>query len=214
MDVISIRSRIDRLIHTHSSSLIPEILKSNFSCMRCGWCCCRNFDIRITENISRPSNAISIFPDDIRRIIKMTGRKWDEVAEPDIYSCLQDRESFILIGWILRRNQDNNCLFYSNGECTIYSCRPMICRCYPFFFGEGGVEIMHCENPGKKTAYENALEISGYLKRYEIKKLQNYIRIIEQAGEKLSISLLRMLPAQYSGEVLVYDGERISKCRI
>lgn len=201
------------MVHTHSSSFIPEIVNSGFLCGRCGWCCRRNFDIRITNNISRPSNAISIFPGDIKRIIKTTGRSWNEVAEPDIYSCFSEGDDVLVIGWILKRNDDENCVFYWNGECTIYSCRPMICRCYPFFIREEGVEIMHCNGLGNTTANEQAKEIGRALKRYEIKKLQSYIRIIGQIGDKLNLASFKSLPARYSGEVIVFDGERISKGR-
>ena len=214
MDITSLRRRIDRLVHNHSSSLIPEIGNSGFSCIRCGWCCRRNFDIRITDNISRPSNAISIFPGDIRRIIKITGRTWDEVAEPDIYSCFSEGDDVFVIGWILKRNNEENCIFYSNDECTIYSCRPLICRCYPFFMGEEGVEIMHCEGLGKNSLNENILEIARSLKRYEIKKLRSYIRIIEQIGDKLDIAAMKSLPEKYSGDVLVFDGESVSRCKL
>ena len=213
MDIISLRRRIDRLIHTHSSALIPEIENSGFTCARCGWCCRWNFDIKITENISRPSNAISIFPEDIRRIIKTTGRKWEEVAEPDIYSCLSDGGDTIAIGWILKRSEDGNCIFYGDGECTIYSCRPMICRCYPFFMGDGGVEIMHCEGLATRMKNEDATGIAQALKRYEIKKLQSYIKIMRHLGERLRFAGLRMLPRDFSGEVMVYDGEGISRRR-
>jgi len=210
MDITSLRRKIERQVHTNSSSLVPDILKSGFSCARCGWCCCRNFDIKITENISRPSNAISIFPGDIRRIMK-TGLKWDEVAQPDIYSCFSDDDKILVIGWILRRNDEETCVFYKNGGCTIYSCRPMICRCYPFFMGEGEIEIMHCSGLGLEANNENAAEIGLALKRFEIKKLQSYIRIMEQMGDKLSITNLGMLPCGFSGEILVCDNEGISR---
>ncbi|NJD52896.1 MAG: YkgJ family cysteine cluster protein [Candidatus Methanoperedens sp.] len=217
MDIISLRRRIDRLVHTPSSSLIPEIEKSGFACACCGWCCCRNFNIRITENILRPSNAISIFPSDIRRIIKMTGCKWDEVAEPDIYSCVLEKEN-VVVGWILKRRKDNgnSCVFYRNGLCTIYSCRPLICRCYPFFMGESGIEIMYCNNLKEITVHENALKISRALKHYEIEKLRSYIRIIKQIGDKLKLNIdsMKSLPDNFSGNVIVFDGENITKCRI
>lgn len=141
----------------------------------------------------------------------MTGRNWDEVAEPDVYSCFSDSTDALIIGWILKRNDEGNCFFYRMGECTIYSCRPMICRCYPFFMGEEDVEIMHCDGLGKKTTNENAVEIGLSLKRYEIKKLQSYIRIIGQVGDKLDIAKMKSLPINYSGDVLVFDGETISR---
>jgi len=214
MNIISLRRKIERQVHKNSSSLVPDILKSGFSCARCGWCCHKNFDIKITENISRPSNAISIFPGDIRRIMKTTGRKWDEVAQPDIYSCFSDDDNILVIGWILRRNDEETCVFYRKGGCTIYSCRPMICRCYPFFMGEVGVEIMHCNGLGKVADIENAVEIGLALKRFEMKKLQSYIRIMEQLGDKLIPNNLRALSGNYSGDVLVLDGETISKRRL
>jgi len=213
MDITSLRREIERQVHTNSSSFVPDILKSGFSCVRCGWCCCRNFDIKITDEISRPSNAISIFPGDIRRIMKTTGLKWDEVAQPDIYSCFSDEDTILVIGWILRRNDLDTCVFYKNGGCTIYGCRPMICICYPFFMGEKGIEIMHCSGLGKIAEIENSVEIGLALKRFEIKKLQSYIRILEQMGDKLNIATLKTLPEKYSGDVFVFDGESISRCK-
>lgn len=208
---IALRQRIERLIHTHSDVYVPAILDSGFSCARCGWCCRENFSIRITQDISRPSNAISVFPDDIRRIMKGTGMKWDDVAQPDTYSCLSDGGDVWIMGWILRRSDAGECVFYRNNECTIYEWRPMICRCYPFFMGERGVEVMHCEGLGKDMAKERAEEMALMLKRYEIKKLRSYIGIISQLGDKLSLDNLRALPRGYEGEVFVCDGEEISR---
>lgn len=87
----------------------------------------------------------------------------------------------------------------------------MIRRCYPFFVGERGVEVMHCEEPGKEVTKERAKDMARLLKRYEIKKLRSYIGIISQLGNKLSLANLRELPHDYSGEVLVCDGEAISR---
>ncbi|MCZ7383563.1 MAG: YkgJ family cysteine cluster protein [Candidatus Methanoperedens sp.] len=214
MDIVSLRGRVESLIHAHSRDYVPDIRKSAFSCARCGWCCRENFKIQITKDILRPSNAISVFPDDIRRIMKGTGMKWDDVAQPDIYSCLSDGDSIYAIGWLLRRNDAKECVFYRDGACTIYEFRPMICRCYPFFMDERGVEVMHCEGLGKEMARESAEGMALALKRYEMKKLRSYIRIIEQIGDKLSFANLRTLPRGYEGEVLVCDGEGISWRRL
>ena len=210
MHIASLRSRMERLIQTHSSAFIPAILGSGFSCARCGWCCRENFNIRITEEISRPSNAISIFPDDIRRIIKSTGKQWDEVAQPDTYSCLSDGEGIWAIGWILRRN-NGNCVFYRDGECSIYEWRPAICRCYPFFMGEPCVDIMRCEGLGNRMTRESAGEMAMILKRYELKKLRSYVHIIEQLGDRLSLASLVPLPRGYEGELVVCDGEGVTR---
>ncbi len=211
MDTISLRGQIDRMINIDTSILILQIEKSGFSCRLCGWCCCRNFDIRITAEISRPSNAISIFPEDIRRIIKHTGCTWDEVVEPDIYSLFQEGSDVKAVGWILRRNDDGNCTFYRKGLCSIYAIRPLICRCYPFFMGKTEIEIMYCNGLGKNMTVKEAAEILRLLKRYEIKKLKNYIKIIGQMESTLKISNLKSFK-DFSGEVLVFDGETISKC--
>ncbi len=214
MDIVSLRGRVESLIHAHSRDYVPDILKSGFSCARCGWCCRENFRIRITKDILRPSNAISIFPDDIRRIMKGTGMKWDDAAQPDIYSCLSDGDKMWAIGWLLRRNDAGDCVFYRDGACTIYEFRPMICRCYPFFMGERGVEVMHCEGLGKEMMRERAEEMARMLKRYEIKKLRSYISIMAQLGDKLSFANLVTLPHGYEGEVLVCDGEGISQWQL
>ncbi len=214
MDTVSLRRRVESLIHAHSRDYVPYIRKSGFFCARCGWCCRENFSIRITEDILRPSNAISVFPDDIRRIMKGTGLKWDEVAQPDIYSCLSDGDKIWVIGWLLRRNDAGDCVFYRDGACTIYEYRPMICRCYPFFMGERGVEVMHCEGLGNEITKESAEEMALVLKRYEIKKIRSYIKIMAQLGDKLNMANLRALPRGYEGEVVVCDGEEILKVRL
>ncbi len=211
MDITSLRNRIECLIHMDSEVLIQDILNSGFSCVRCGWCCRENFNINIAQDILRPSNAISVFPDDIRCIIRGTGMQWDEIAQPDIYSCLLDGDNIWVIGWILRRNDAGDCIFYRNSTCTIYRWRPMICRCYPFFMGDKSVDIMHCKGLVNKITKESAAEMGKLLKRYEIKKLRSYIRIIEQIGDRLKIANLRMLPREYSSEVFVCDGEAISR---
>jgi len=79
--------------------------------------------------------------------------------------------------------------------------------------GEVGVEIMHCAGLGKEADIENAAEIALALKRFELKKLQSYIRIMEQMGEKLNIAHMKSLPEKYSGDVFVFDGESISMCK-
>ncbi|MBU4220238.1 MAG: YkgJ family cysteine cluster protein [Euryarchaeota archaeon] len=210
MDTASLRQQLERLVHTHSSVFAASILESGLSCARCGWCCRENFYIRITKEISRPSNAISVFPEDVKRIIKGTGKSWDEIVKPDIYSCLDDGKDIRVIGWILRRSDKDECIFYTKGGCGIYEWRPMICRCYPFFMGERDVEVMHCEVQVNRIDEESAKKMALIVKRYEMKKLRSYIGIISQLGGKLRRSDLCQLPCGYEGEVIVFDGDAVS----
>lgn len=211
MDIASLRQRLMRLENTHSSFFAGEIINSGLSCVRCGWCCRENFRIRITKDILRPSNAISVFPEDVSRIIKGTGKQWDEIVQPDIYSCLNDGSNIRAIGWILLRSDNGECIFYRNRTCMIYEWRPMICRCYPFFMGEHDVEVMHCEARKSVINYENGDQMAFLVKRYEMKKLRSYIKIILQLGEKLRTSDLCMLPVEYNGEIFVCDGKEIKR---
>jgi Fe-S-cluster containining protein len=208
MDTASLRQRLERIVQIHSSVFASSILTQGSSCARCGWCCRENFRIRITKDISRPSNAISVFPGDIRRIIKGTGLLWDEIAEPDIYSCLDDGENIRAIGWILRRSDKDECIFYRSGGCNIYEWRPLICRCYPFLMGDMDIEIMHCEGGKSRIESSSAKQIALLVKRYELQKLRNYIGIISQLADKLRLADLHPLPDGYNGEVMVCDGEK------
>jgi hypothetical protein len=80
--------------------------------------------------------------------------------------------------------------------------------------GERDVEVMHCKGLQNEMTQERAGEMARMLKRYEIKKLRSYIGIIGQLGDRLSFASLRALPRDYSGDVLVCDGERISNVRL
>lgn len=139
--------------------------------------------------------------------------QWDEVAQPDIYSCLSDGERILAIGWILRRSEAGDCVFYRKGECSIYEFRPMICRCYPFFMDGNCVDIMHCNGLGNEMTKEGVEEMARMVKRYEMKKLWSYIGILEQIGDKLNLANLLALPRGYEGEVFVCDGEGIVRQR-
>jgi len=80
--------------------------------------------------------------------------------------------------------------------------------------GEPGVEVMRCKGLGNKMTWESAVEMGKLLKRYEIKKLRSYISIIKQTGDTLRLANLRQLQKDFSGNVLVCDGESISLLRL
>lgn len=210
MDIASLRVRIELLNQTDPRNFASTILDSGFRCMRCGWCCRENFLIPITRDIMRPSNAISVFPSDIRNIVKGTGIPWNDAAEPDRYSCINDGCTTWAIGWILRRNDSGDCIFYRNSSCTIYPRRPMICRCYPFFLDEQAVDVMRCEGLHHVLSESHAVRLGKLVKRYELKKLRSYIKILQQFGNFLTLAGLHQLPDNYSGTVLVSDGEAIT----
>lgn len=146
--------------------------------------------------------------------MKGTGLQWDMIAQPDIFSCLDDGEDIRTIGWILRRKDNGDCVFYGDCQCGIYEWRPMICRCYPFFTDGSDVEVMHCEGGKNRIDKMSADLFALMVKRYEIKKLRSYTGIILQLGTKLKLHDLRPLPPYYEGKVTVYDGESVTLRRI
>ncbi len=75
--------------------------------------------------------------------------------------------------------------------------------------GEHDVDIMHCNGLGGKMTDRTAIKMAKVLKRYETKKLRIYTRIIKQLGERLKTSDLCVLPEDFSGRVIVFDGENV-----
>jgi len=168
-------------------ALARDIQEKGFRCTLCGRCC-RGRDL-----------SVLAFPGEIRQIMDRTGRGWLEVAEPPS-SGEWDREgNFHTLEWRLKK-EGGNCQFYE-GDCRIYSHRPLICRTYPFFLTKGGLQVSMCEGLGREMEPHRALELAAELK-------QRYIRELEEALELISNfkDFKRGLPSR-EGSCLVHDSE-------
>jgi Fe-S-cluster containining protein len=194
----------------HVSDLLKDV---NFKCDRCGWCCCPDPEFVVDiMGIQRPSNAISVFPDDVRVIMEGTGLEWMYIVEPDVYSGIRGDKTWA-IGWILKRKADGSCAFFDveRKSCTIYEHRPLICRCYPFFLeSDGTLVARHCR-AARGALETDEVEVQGkLLVEYLAAKTRNHIAIADGLGDELELGRLCFIKPEKGLVLHVFDGETIS----
>ncbi len=88
-----------------------------FSCTRCSLCC--RFD----------SGYVFLSAGDVRRLGRHLGLTDKEVKAlycREVLTTLVPRLS-------LKEQPNFDCVFWRNGECTVYEGRPLQCRTYPFW---------------------------------------------------------------------------------
>ena len=164
--------------------LADKIKNTGFSCTMCGQCCKRAF-----EN----SNLVMVSAPEIRRIMKITGFSWEDIAEPypDILKT-PDGARFTF-AWSIRR-KDDRCIFLdSDSRCMIYSVRPLICRTYPFMLDDEELMTFECPGLGSFISDYDALAIAGELlerAEFEDADIDKTRKIFENAdisGDKLHV---------------------------
>jgi Fe-S-cluster containining protein len=88
-----------------------------WSCIQCGSCC---------GDIKQRTRMILLLPDDIKRIEKNKKKgfymEWCE-------------GNFI---GLMCKKKNGKCVFYSQGKCTIYKNRALLCKMYPFWLEKKG----------------------------------------------------------------------------
>jgi Fe-S-cluster containining protein len=121
-----------------------------FSCRRCGACC------RPGEG---DSGLVFLSRDEVEDLVACGAGAWDEVAAPypDFIPCGDG--SSVTFGWCLR-HVDGRCRFLGEEGCTRYSCRPWICRTYPFALVEGELAVSDCPGLGEPISPEEALHLA------------------------------------------------------
>jgi Fe-S-cluster containining protein len=148
-----------RKISIHDTA--DEVRRIGFECIRCGECC-RGED-----------NSVLAFPHEIKRIISATGEKWLHVAEPPSTGEWDCDGNFHTLEWRLRR-KDDNCKYYSDNGCLIYSARPALCMTYPFYLEDGLLKFSECSGLGKQISTEASIALAQ-------KIVERYITEIEEA---------------------------------
>jgi hypothetical protein len=121
-------------------SLAEKVAASRFRCQRCGKCCKSEFG----------DNTVTIFPSEIRTIMKATGLEWLDVVRPNESQDMDDNGQYHTFEWALRRKSNGECRFLEDGKCVVYEHRPFICRTYPMRLESGRleVELYDCEGVG------------------------------------------------------------------
>ena len=104
-------------------------------CLRCGRCC-TSFGVCITPfDILRLSRASGLGAESFAMAIPEPPER--ERAEPAV--LIGGEPSLIVLRWA--GPPERKCMFYSGDGCSVYDCRPMLCRTYPFKTGQRGGEL-------------------------------------------------------------------------
>lgn len=181
-----LRKELDDACRINTSLLASEIKVIGFKCQQCGRCCKAEYG----------DNTVSIFPAEIRYIIKRTGLEWDDIAVPTPSGDRDAEGNIHTFEWVLKKNDD--CIFLERCLCKIYGCRPFICKTYPFYLLDGRLKVCECEGLGCAIDSKESHMIAELLK-------ERYI-----AGIRESISLLekfRGFNPGGRGNVCVHDSE-------
>jgi Fe-S-cluster containining protein len=120
-----------RSFHEKRFRRIAEEIEAAIDCRVCANCC-RKSTVRLSDR-------------DIQRLSKALRVKEARVIED--YTMPSEDE-----GLILRRDDQNGCIFLSGQDCTIYEDRPDICRDYPHLVhGPGSLLARMWHMPDRAT---------------------------------------------------------------
>ncbi len=154
-----------------------EIIKEvGFVCDCCGRCCTSEFN-----------DHVFLLEEDTRRVIEVAGR--DALRPAPYYEFCDNLGRFYVMGYALKNKPGGDCIFYTGGRCEHYGYRPEICRIYPYMLHReedvnGNIDwryisgldmhgMYHCE-----ISVEEAREITGRVKRYEISFLRHELAFL------------------------------------
>ncbi|HQF16102.1 MAG: Flagellin N-methylase [Methanosaeta sp. PtaB.Bin039] len=148
------------------SSVARQIQAIGFHCMRCCECC------------QGPDASVLAFPREVRALSSLTGLSWAEVAEPPQRGEFDRQGNFHTLEWRLVKSGPD-CRFYSDGCCSVYPCRPLLCRTYPFYLANGELQVSECRGLGQSMEPEAAADLAAMLK-------ERYLIELEEGRELLS----------------------------
>jgi Fe-S-cluster containining protein len=163
-----------------TESLADAVESVGFECTDCGECC----------TSGDGPLAVTVFPDERRRLAEAADATPDEVSEPSPFG---DDETF---EWTVRRDACGDCFFHEGDACSVYGDRPAVCRTYPFAVRFGGAEatdartveldgtdatlvVGECEGTGRDITREEALELASAIKDRAVKEEREARETIE-----------------------------------
>jgi Fe-S-cluster containining protein len=139
-------------------AIASQIHRMGFQCQRCG-ACCRGEGLRVM-----------VYPAEVRAIAAHCGALWEEVAEPYPEEVVLPSGQRCTFEWALR-TKNGACIFSGEGRCHIYSCRPWICRTYPFVLAGKKLLSEECPGLGKAISDAEAHSVAhDLIRRREVEK--------------------------------------------
>jgi uncharacterized protein len=169
-----------------------EVVKHlpTFKCQGCAKCCRGAFG----------DNTVTVFPDEIRKLMAATGKEWLDIVEPeeedggdpDDYG---NRHAF---EWALRKKPDGDCMFLENGRCTVYASRPCVCRTYPFYLEEGRVGHGECEGIGCEKG-QDSHDMAREMIARSVLELEESLALLEKLDLEAGRGVTRL--------IVVHDSE-------
>ncbi len=179
---------------------IADVIESvGFECTDCGDCCTSD---------NEPL-AVTVFPDERRRLARAADSSPDEVAEPSPFGGNETFE------WTVRRDACGDCFFHRNDACSVYEDRPSVCRTYPFAvrfddaagedteaersfeLGDATLVVGECEGTGRTVTRKEAVELAREVKKRAVKEEREARAVVEEYE--------RVEPPD--GAVVVHDSE-------
>ena len=155
-----------------SASLVEEkVSAAGFRCRRCAKCCSGRYG----------DNTVTIFPSEIRSVMASTGLGWLDIARPHESVDVDDMGFIRTFEWVLRKKKNGDCAFLEGGKCTIYACRPLICRTYPMRLEAEALELYECDGLGAGTT-DNAPQMADALIKRQISETSEAIALLEKYG--------------------------------
>ena len=104
-----------RLVMSGRSTDFSYPRNVHFQCTRCTTCC---------GDIGKRKRHVLMLKAEARRISASTSQPISAFA-----SRIEGAMPYV---YEMRKNENNKCVFLSQLSCTVYACRPLVCRFYPF----------------------------------------------------------------------------------
>lgn len=135
--------------------LADRLREIGFSCTRCGACC---------RGTGADENLVMVTPGEIELLEAGTGQPADNFTGPyPEFIPMPDGGSMTFEHCLSRTPA--GCVFLSGSTCTAYSCRPWICRTYPFMLDGDELVVFPCEGLGREMTGKKARDLALLLAR-------------------------------------------------
>ena len=113
---------------------------------------------------------VMIYPAEVRALALQSGLSWEEVAEPYPEQITLPSGTICTFEWAIRK-REGRCIFLEDGCCRVYSCRPWICRTFPFALSGKRLLREECPGLGRETGESEALALAqDLISRREIER--------------------------------------------